>query len=189
MAFQTRALDTNGNQEQESEFTWVCVSPKHARSVALVLNPRTGLVSPQHHVKFGDMFHTVKNTADDSRGQWKPKAGITKMVEPKHRQVSPHLLPRESVQEEARNKHKASWAYRTVIGKLLFLEKSTRGELAYSVHQAARFCEDPKESHTEVELTDRAHNNHIVKKKLGPLDTASACLGCHSLHSSTCSHG
>ena len=31
-------------------------SPSHARSVALVLNPRTGHVSPQFHVKFDDFF-------------------------------------------------------------------------------------------------------------------------------------
>ena len=46
--------------------------------------------------------------------------------------------------------HKATWHYRSVIGKLNFLEKSTRGELAYAVHQAARFCENPKESHTNA---------------------------------------
>ena len=31
-------------------------SPFHAGSVALVLNPRTGLVSPQFHVVFDDNF-------------------------------------------------------------------------------------------------------------------------------------
>jgi hypothetical protein len=30
-----------------------------------------------------------------------------------------------------------SWAYRSVIGKLNYLEKSTRGDLAFSVHQCA----------------------------------------------------
>jgi hypothetical protein len=35
-------------------------SPRHARNVALVLNPRTGLVSPQFHVRFDDTFETVK---------------------------------------------------------------------------------------------------------------------------------
>jgi hypothetical protein len=40
-----------------------------------------------------------------------------------------------------------SFHYRRVIGKLNFLEKSTRADIAYSVHQCARFCEDPRESH------------------------------------------
>ena len=34
-------------------------SPVHARSVALVLNTETGLVSPQFHIEFDDLFETV----------------------------------------------------------------------------------------------------------------------------------
>ena len=34
-------------------------SPQHAGSVALVLNPKTGLISPQFHVIFDDDFSTV----------------------------------------------------------------------------------------------------------------------------------
>jgi hypothetical protein len=41
----------------------------------------------------------------------------------------------------------ASFHYRSIIGKLNFLEKSTRPELAYAVHQCARFCSNPKHSH------------------------------------------
>jgi hypothetical protein len=40
--------------------------------------------------------------------------------------------------------------YRAVLGKLNFLEKGSRPEIAYSVHQCARFSESPKESHAEV---------------------------------------
>ena len=36
-------------------------SPLHAGSVALVLNPSTGHVSPQYHVVFDDTFSTVSN--------------------------------------------------------------------------------------------------------------------------------
>jgi Reverse transcriptase (RNA-dependent DNA polymerase) len=39
------------------------------------------------------------------------------------------------------------WHYRSIIGKLNFLEKSTRPDIAYAVHQYARFCLEPKESH------------------------------------------
>lgn len=52
--------------------------------------------------------------------------------------------------DETGKPHKASWHYRSVIGKLNYLEKLTRGELAYAVHQCARFCEHPKESHSEA---------------------------------------
>ena len=34
-------------------------SPTHAGNVALVLNPRTGLISPQFHVVIDDDFSTV----------------------------------------------------------------------------------------------------------------------------------
>ena len=34
-------------------------SPAHAGSVALVVNPKTGLISPQFHVMFDDNFSTV----------------------------------------------------------------------------------------------------------------------------------
>jgi Reverse transcriptase (RNA-dependent DNA polymerase) len=44
--------------------------------------------------------------------------------------------------------HDEKWHYRSVIGKLNFLEKSTRPDIAYAVHQAARFCTEPKQSHS-----------------------------------------
>jgi hypothetical protein len=52
--------------------------------------------------------------------------------------------------DEDGDPHTANWHYRSVIGKLNFLEKSTRGELGYSVHQCARFCERPTTLHTEA---------------------------------------
>jgi hypothetical protein len=42
------------------------------------------------------------------------------------------------------------WEYQSIIGKLNFLEKSTRGDLAYSVHQCARFMSAPRKSHGEA---------------------------------------
>ena len=35
-------------------------SPRHSRSISLVLNLRTGMVSPQYHVRFDDLFETVR---------------------------------------------------------------------------------------------------------------------------------
>ena len=40
--------------------------------------------------------------------------------------------------------------YRSVIGKLNFLEKLTRPDISVSVHQCARFSESPKRSHAEA---------------------------------------
>ena len=54
-------------------------SPNHARSVALVLNPRTGHVSPQFHVKFDDFFETVRDKSTDFDApapEWKYLSGF-----------------------------------------------------------------------------------------------------------------
>jgi hypothetical protein len=40
-------------------------SPKHARSVHLVLNLETGFVSPQFHISFDDHFETTRKGAED----------------------------------------------------------------------------------------------------------------------------
>ena len=47
-------------------------SPCHAGSVALVLNLKTGLVSPQFHLVFDDEFTTVPylNSTDDTPPNW-----------------------------------------------------------------------------------------------------------------------
>jgi len=37
--------------------------------------------------------------------------------------------------------------YKSIIGKLNFLEKNTRPDISHAVHQAARFSADPKQSH------------------------------------------
>jgi gag-polypeptide of LTR copia-type len=46
--------------------------------------------------------------------------------------------------------HNEKWNYRAVIGKLNYLEKSTRPDLAYAVHQCARFSIGPKVEHTRA---------------------------------------
>ena len=40
-----------------------------------------------------------------------------------------------------------SFHYRSVVGKLNYLEKSTRPDISYAVHQCARFTENPKVTH------------------------------------------
>ena len=52
---------------------------------------------------------------------------------------------------------------RRIIGKLNFLEKGTRPDIAYAVHQCARFAEDPKVSHGQVV-------EHIVRYLKGTKD-------------------
>jgi hypothetical protein len=40
--------------------------------------------------------------------------------------------------------------YRSVVGKVNFLEKSTRPDIAVATHQCARFSTDPKQSHADA---------------------------------------
>ena len=52
-------------------------SPAHGKNVALVLDRRTGLVSPQFHVKYDPSFHSVMQDQFDSK--WQERAGFTKI--------------------------------------------------------------------------------------------------------------
>ena len=51
------------------------------------------------------------------------------------------------------HRHKASpqfdgsFNFRSIIGRLNYLEKASRPDLSYSVHQCARFSSDPKVEH------------------------------------------
>lgn len=43
-----------------------------------------------------------------------------------------------------------SFNYRSVVGKLNYLEKGSRPDIAYAVHQCARFSADPKQEHGDA---------------------------------------
>ena len=43
-----------------------------------------------------------------------------------------------------------SFHYRSVIGKLNYLEKSTRPDISYATHQCARFTENPRKAHAQA---------------------------------------
>jgi hypothetical protein len=51
-------------------------SLQHAKSVGLLLSLTTGLVSPQFHVKYDDLFETVRNGALPIRSLWQHKAAF-----------------------------------------------------------------------------------------------------------------
>ena len=46
--------------------------------------------------------------------------------------------------------HDATWDYRSIIGKLNYLEQSSRPDIAFAAHQAARFQSDPRQTHTKA---------------------------------------
>ena len=41
-----------------------------------------------------------------------------------------------------------TWEYCTIIGMLMYISANTRPDIAYAVHQAARFSHSPKDSHS-----------------------------------------
>ena len=43
--------------------------------------------------------------------------------------------------------HDKSFHYRSVIGKMNYIEKATRPDISFATHQCARFAADPKKSH------------------------------------------
>jgi hypothetical protein len=54
-------------------------SPRHASSVALILNLKTGLVSPQFHCQYDDLFESTTGTQARSMPQslWQQKCGFS----------------------------------------------------------------------------------------------------------------
>ena len=46
--------------------------------------------------------------------------------------------------------HDKSFHYRSVIGKLNYLEKATRPDISFATHQCARYMTDPKKSHARA---------------------------------------
>jgi hypothetical protein len=59
---------------------------------------------------------------------------------------SSQLLKRDKLGED----FDGSFHYRSVIGKLNYLEKATRSDIAYISHQCARFTESPKACHARA---------------------------------------
>ena len=57
-------------------------SPRHARSVGLILNLTTGLVSPQYHVSYDDGFETSRKGASGllPKSRWQIEAGFKPKV-------------------------------------------------------------------------------------------------------------
>jgi hypothetical protein len=53
----------------------------------------------------------------------------------------------KDIDGELRKEH---WEYRSIIGMLNYLVSCTHPEMAYAVHQCARFCNDPKYSHEQA---------------------------------------
>ena len=86
------------------------ISPTHARSVALVLSLKTGLASPQFHVKHDDLFETVSERAGRfrmPRSHWMELAGLS---------PSTAVAPREVPMNTSRSGQERSTSSQSVSG-------------------------------------------------------------------------
>ena len=97
-----------------------------------------------HHLEDGRLHlsqpHLIQQIIDD--------IGFNACTRPKSTPVLIHRILHQDPDGEAHDD--STWHYRSVIGKLNFLEKSTRPDIAYAVHQCARFLENPKVSHAQA---------------------------------------
>ena len=82
------------------------------------------------------------------------KLGHTKLNVDKRYQAKTQPVPASSTVILSRDingePHNETWSYRSVIGKLNFLEKSSQPDIAYAVHNAACFSADPKATHSKA---------------------------------------
>ena len=76
--------------------------------------------------------HLIASIADD--------IGFTNKTKSKGVPASSTVILQRDLDGDDFSEH---WSYRSVIGKLNFLEKSTRPDIAYAVHQCARFSANP----------------------------------------------
>jgi len=66
--------------------------------------------------------------------------------------TTPALSSKILQRDEDGPDHETVWDYRRIIGQLNFLEKSSRPDIAYAVHQCARFAANPMTCHKHAIL-------------------------------------
>ena len=72
--------------------------------------------------------------------------GIDK-ANPKSITMSPNII---LTKDKSGKEKQEKWNHRSLIGMLNYLVNTEYPELAYSVHQCARFCNEPKYSHEQA---------------------------------------
>jgi len=66
--------------------------------------------------------------------------GFNECTKPK---TAPALFSKILERDEDGLDHETAWDYWSIIGRLKFLEKLSRPDIAYAVHQCTRFAENP----------------------------------------------
>jgi len=68
---------------------------------------------------------------------------------------TPALSSKILQRDEDGQYHETVWNYHRIIGQLNFLENSSRPDIAYAVHQCARFAANPMTSHKHAIIRTR----------------------------------
>ena len=112
---------TLDDQGEVSDFLGIQIQTRHDGSIVLTQPQLIDSIIQDLHLQ--------------SRSNHKNTTAITSKLMHKHAD-GPEMTP--------------DFHYCSVIGKLNFLEKSTRPDISVSVHQCARFTEHPKQCHAEA---------------------------------------
>lgn len=67
-----------------------------------------------------------------------------------HDTPATEVLGKRGRSEEEDRPFDAPWSYRSVLGKLSYLQNTTRPDIAMAVHQCARFSNDPRQCHQKA---------------------------------------
>ena len=71
--------------------------------------------------------------------------------------TTPALSSKILQRDEDGPDHETVWDYSRIIGQLNFLEKSSRPDITYAVHQCDRFAANPRTSHKHALLRIRRY--------------------------------
>jgi hypothetical protein len=110
-------------EDQDSITNYVCVNEEHLPNGAIKLSQP----------------HLIDQIIDEVH--------ISKWIPRKH---TPAAATKILKRDEMAPSFDHQFNYWHAVGKLNFLEKSTRPDISYVTHQVARFSEDPKASHGEA---------------------------------------
>ena len=98
------------------------------------------------NISYQDEGKSIKWTQPKFYNQILDDSGLDKSSNIKDTQAVQKQILHEGDQQE----FNTEWDYGSVIGKMNYLEKCTRPDIAYDVHQCARFQATPKYFHGEA---------------------------------------
>ena len=153
-------------------------SPRHARTVGLILNLQTGLASPQFHVSFDEFFETVRPTSGNpgTISTWQEKAGLKKVIAPKKSskgdkptQATTHKPTQATIQnleDTPANNNVLNWAEMENS-----IENESQSGIPNELIVQDHSADDDGRSGTENNQAEYEKRSHIDEPRLTPIPT------------------